>query len=67
MQIVTYLLENLRASPESLGDPQRETPEELKERHHRVLASSLAALADIVGTTPDSKGTLAFPKSTLQI
>ena len=45
MQILDYLMENLKTTPEAMGDPQRETQEEILERHQRVTASSLLAIA----------------------
>ena len=49
MQVLDYLEENVRATPEALGDMHKETPEERAERHERVLASSLAAIRNLLG------------------
>lgn len=38
----------LKATPESLGDTRKETPEELAERHERVVAASLLALSSLL-------------------
>ena len=46
--MLDYLEENLRATPEALGDMHKETPEERAERHERVLASSLTAMRNLL-------------------
>lgn len=46
--MLDYLEENLRATPEALGDMHKETPEERAERYERVLASSLAAMRNLL-------------------
>ena len=43
--MVGLLEDSLAATPEQLGDAARESREELAERHERVVASSLLALA----------------------
>lgn len=48
LQVLVFLQENLKATPESLGDPRKESPEELAERHERVVAASLLALSSLL-------------------
>ena len=48
LQIINFLEENVKATPESLGDMHKETPEERAERHERVLASSLIAMRNLL-------------------
>ncbi len=43
-----FLEENIRTTPEALGDMHKETPEERLERHERVLASSLTAMRNLL-------------------
>ena len=47
-QVLIFLQENLKATPEALGDPRKESPEELAERHERVVAASLLALSSLL-------------------
>ena len=46
--MVGYLEENLDAAPGALGEPGKEAPEELAQRHERVAAASLLALASLL-------------------
>lgn len=46
--MLIFLQDNLKATPETLGDPRKETPEELAERHERVVAASLLALSSLL-------------------
>lgn len=46
--MIKLLSENASSSPQSLGDPKKESPEELQARHARVLAATCAAIAAIV-------------------
>lgn len=48
LQVLIFLQENLKANPETLGDPRKESPEELAERHERVVAASLLALSSLL-------------------
>ena len=48
MQVMDFLEENVGATPEALGDLHKETPEERAERHERVVASSLAAMRNLL-------------------
>lgn len=48
-QVVGLLEDNLAATPEQLGDAARESGEELAQRHERVVAASLLALAALAG------------------
>ncbi len=48
LQVLIFLQENLKATPETLGDPRKESPEELAERHERVVAASLLALSSLL-------------------
>ena len=47
-QVLQLLHDDLVASPEALGDARKETPEELAERHERVLAGSLLAFSSLL-------------------
>ncbi|KAK9831453.1 hypothetical protein WJX81_006515 [Elliptochloris bilobata] len=47
-QVVGYLEDNLDAAPGALGEPGKEAPEELAQRHERVAAASLLALASLL-------------------
>ena len=47
-QVLLFLQDMLKATPESLGDARKETPEELAERHERVVAASLLALSSLL-------------------
>ena len=42
------LADNLASMPQTLGDPKKESPEELQDRHERVLAATCAALAALL-------------------
>lgn len=46
--MLLFLQDNLKATPEALGDARKETPEELAERHERVVAASLLALSSLL-------------------
>ena len=46
--MLLFLQDMLKATPESLGDARKETPEELAERHERVVAASLLALSSLL-------------------
>lgn len=48
LQVLLFLQDTLKASPESLGDARKETAEELAERHERVVAASLLALSSLL-------------------
>ena len=48
LQVFDFLEENVRTTPEALGDMHKETPEERLERHERVLASSLTAMRNLL-------------------
>lgn len=48
LQALQLLRDNLLAAPEGLGDARKESPEELAERHERVLAASLLALSSLL-------------------
>jgi hypothetical protein len=43
-EIVDTIAEYLASTPQSLGDPRKDSPEEMEERHERVVAASLAAI-----------------------
>lgn len=47
-QVLQLLHDDLIAIPEALGDARKETPEELAERHERVLAGSLLAFSSLL-------------------
>ena len=48
LQVFDFLEENVRTTPEALGDMHKETPEERLERHERVVASSLTAMRNLL-------------------
>lgn len=48
LQLLEYFSGNLKASPESLGDPQREASEDIQERYERVMASTLSAMSALL-------------------
>ena len=48
LQVLLFLQDNLKATPEALGDARKETPEELAERHERVVAASLLAVSSLL-------------------
>lgn len=48
LQVLDFLGEMIRSEPAALGDMHKESPEELAERHERVLSSALAALAALL-------------------
>lgn len=48
--MLTHIATCLVATPASLGDPQKDTPEELEERHERILTASLSAAAALLTT-----------------
>lgn len=61
-QVLQYLATNFAASPEALGDPTKEPPQELSDRHERVLAGSLRALASfLIVTTEQPQGPSLHP------
>ncbi|DBB01874.1 TPA: hypothetical protein ACH3X1_000476 [Trebouxia sp. C0004] len=47
-EVLIFLQENLKATPETLGDARKESPEELAERHERVVAASLLAFSSLL-------------------
>jgi hypothetical protein len=48
LQVLQLLGDNLASTPQALGDPKKESVEELQDRHERVLAASCAALAALL-------------------
>lgn len=48
LQVLLFLQDTLKATPEALGDARKETAEELAERHERVVAASLLALSSLL-------------------
>ena len=46
--MLIFLQENIKATADMLGDARKETPEELAERHERVVAASLLALSSLL-------------------
>ena len=55
VQILEYFGSNMKAAPEVLGDPQRESPEEILDRYNRVVASTLLSIASFSATTASGK------------
>jgi hypothetical protein len=49
-EILAHIATSLTSTPASLGDPKKDTPEELEERHERVLTASLYAAAALLTT-----------------
>ncbi|GAB4820968.1 hypothetical protein N2152v2_008014 [Parachlorella kessleri] len=47
-ELLQLLKDNLSSTPQSLGDPKKEAPEDLQERHERVLAATCAAAGALV-------------------
>lgn len=59
-ELLSYLKEQLTATPAALGDPRRDSPEELGERHERVQAAALLSLASLLeAVAPSNKATAA--------
>lgn len=50
------LEDNLAATPEQMGDPSKETKEELTDRHERALAATVLALAALAGVAAQPPG-----------
>nr|ADF43172.1 294687m [Chlamydomonas reinhardtii] len=48
LQLAAYLRDMMAAAPAQLGDPRKDSPEELEERHERVQAACCAALAQLI-------------------
>lgn len=48
VQLTEYFSGNLKAAPETLGDPQREAAEDIQERYERVIASSFSSLSALL-------------------
>jgi hypothetical protein len=49
-EVLQHITSCLAATPQSLGDPKKDTPEELEERYERITAASLAAAAALLST-----------------
>jgi hypothetical protein len=49
-EVLQHITSCLAATPQSLGDPGKDTPEELEERFERITAASLAAAAALLST-----------------
>ena len=48
LQVLQLLANNLGSTPQTLGDAKKEPPEELADRHERVLAATCTALAALI-------------------
>ncbi|KIZ02284.1 hypothetical protein MNEG_5679 [Monoraphidium neglectum] len=46
--VADHIAECLASTPQSLGDPRKDSPEEMEERHERVVAAALSALAALL-------------------
>lgn len=57
--MVSLLEDNLKATPEQLGDAARESTDELAQRHERVTAATLLALAALADTAAPADATAA--------
>eukprot|EP00887_Chlorella_sp_A99_P002776 scaffold6.g2776.t1 len=55
-EVLQVLFDNLASTPQTLGDAKKEPPEELAERHERVLAASCAALAALLALAGAAAG-----------
>ncbi|GLI62907.1 hypothetical protein VaNZ11_005740 [Volvox africanus] len=66
-EIMSYLKDQLAATPQQLGDAKKDSPEELEERHERVQTACLAALAALIvrmtDTLESTTGTAAESES----
>jgi hypothetical protein len=49
-EVLAHITSCLAATPQSLGDPRKDTPEELEERFERITAASMAAAAALLST-----------------
>lgn len=58
-QVVSLLEDNLKATPEQLGDAARESADELTQRHERVTAATLLALAALADAAAPTDATAA--------
>lgn len=59
MALVAHLRDCLFASPDDLGEPSKESTEQLEDRHQRVCTQVMLALAGIVQLFPVAKPTSA--------
>ncbi|KAI8472755.1 MAG: hypothetical protein J3K34DRAFT_384103, partial [Monoraphidium minutum] len=46
--VADHIAECLASTPQSLGDPRKDTPEEMEDRHERVTAAALAGAAALL-------------------
>lgn len=46
--VLAHITACMASTPQSLGDPKKDTAEELEERHERVVTASLSAAADLL-------------------
>jgi hypothetical protein len=66
-EVLDHILSCLNSTPQSLGDPQKDTPEELEERHERINAAALAAAAALIASLQQAEAaTSATSAATLQ-
>lgn len=64
-EVLSFLVEVLDSTPQSLGDPKKEAPEELQDRHERATCSALAllgTLAGVAGQEPAAEGSKVGPE-----
>lgn len=61
-EVLAHIATCLTATPASLGDPQRDTKEELEERHERILTASLAAAAAMLTLVTQAAAPQAQPQ-----
>ncbi|MEW5314556.1 MAG: hypothetical protein WDW38_006042 [Sanguina aurantia] len=47
-EVLAFLVEHLASTPLLLGDPRKDTPEEMEERHERVLSACCLALGSLM-------------------
>lgn len=58
-EVLAHITNCLVSTPASLGDATKDTPEELEERHERVLTASLSAAAALLTTMQATAGEAA--------
>ena len=49
-EVLAHIATCLSSTPQTLGDPRKDTPEEMEERHERITAASLTAAAALLTT-----------------
>ena len=65
MQLIALLRSHATATPQSLGDTRKETPEDLQNRYERVLCCTCAALSSLVNHFSDDDALTSSIKTIL--